>query len=90
MHYKQSSNLRLLMFNALLWLCGVTLLFMVRDLVALFTEPLEEGWLDLDLVLVLIAYVFLFLLRPIRNLINRRLRKRDRHRKDHHGPDTGA
>lgn len=90
MQGKLSNHLHLFVFNALLWLCGVTLLFMARDAIAPFTRPNDEGWLDLDLALVLIAYVLLFLLEPTRNRITLHLRKYIRRREKNHRPDTRA
>lgn len=75
MQYKLSHNLRPLMFNAVLWVVGVTLLFMARNAIERLTGPVEETWLDLDLAVMLGAYVLFFLLEPIRNSISRRLRK---------------
>lgn len=82
MHYKLSNNLRPLLVNALLWLGGVALLFLIKDVVELYSEPIAGTWVDLTLVLT--AYLLFFLLEPIKNAINRRLRKRARRRKADH------
>ncbi|WP_106803602.1 MULTISPECIES: hypothetical protein [unclassified Pseudomonas] len=69
----QDKLLRPLLFNAVLWLCGITLLFTVRDIIGRFNAPIDDGLLDLALVLA--AYVLLFLLEPIRCRISRHMRK---------------
>jgi uncharacterized membrane protein len=78
MQDKQPSNVRPVLLNSLLWLCGVSLLLMSTDAVERFTGPLGASPTDLSLVLA--AYVLLFLLEPIRHWINRRLRKHARRR----------
>ncbi len=82
MHYKLSNNLRPLLLNALLWLGCVALLFLIKDIVELFSEPIAGTWVDLTLVLT--AYLLFFLLEPTKNAISRRLRKRARRRKPDH------
>lgn len=77
-------KLRPILLNALLWLCGVALLFAART----FSGPTDEGWLDL--ALVLIAYVLLFLLGPLQKHLHRRLRKRLQRRQNRHRPEHGA
>ncbi|MCU1781501.1 hypothetical protein NTD80_01930 [Pseudomonas sp. 13B_2.1_Bac1] len=78
----QDKLLRPLLFNAVLWLCGITLLFTVRDIIGRFNAPIDDGLLDLALVLV--AYVLLFLLEPIRCRISRHMRKRVQRRARRH------
>ncbi|KRP58597.1 hypothetical protein [Pseudomonas trivialis] len=77
MQYKLSNNLQPLLFKALLWLGGVALLFLIKDVVEIFSdEPVAGTWVDLTLVLT--AYLMFFLLEPIHSRIDRRLRKRAR------------
>jgi hypothetical protein len=78
MHDKPSTGVRPLLLNVLLWLGGVSLLLMIKDTVEQLTGPLGDG--SMDLVTVLMAYLLLFLLEPIRNAIQRRLRKNARRR----------
>ncbi len=78
MHDKPSTGVRPLLLNVLLWLGGVSLLLMIKDAVEQFTGPLGDS--SMDLVTVLMAYLLLFLLEPIRNAIQRRLRKNARRR----------
>ena len=80
MQDKPSTGVRPLLLNVLLWLGGVSLLLMIKDAVEQLTGPLGDS--SMDLVTVLMAYLLLFLLEPIRNAIQRRLRKtaRRRHR----------
>ncbi|WP_455826808.1 hypothetical protein [Pseudomonas graminis] len=77
-------KLRPFLLSAVLWLCGVTLLFAAREL----SGPTDNGWLDL--VLVLIAYVLLFLLEPMQKYVYRRQRKRHQRRENRHRPEHGA
>ncbi|OPA85206.1 hypothetical protein BFW87_27620 [Pseudomonas fluorescens] len=72
------------MFNALLWLCAVTILLMLKNVITPLFEVIDDDWLDLDLAVALCAYVLLFLLEPMRNRINRRLRKRSRRKENRH------
>jgi phosphate starvation-inducible membrane PsiE len=77
MQHKLSNNLQPLLFKALLWLGGVALLFLIKDVVEIFSdEPVAGTWVDLTLVLT--AYLMFFLLHPISSRIDRRLRKRAR------------
>lgn len=76
MQDKLSMYVHPLLLNALLWVSGVTLLLMSRDVIERITG-LTSGS-SFDLTLVLIAYLLLFLLSPMRNWINRRLYKRAR------------
>lgn len=72
------------MFNTLLWLCAVTILLMLKNVITRLFEVIDDDWLDLDLAVALCAYVLLFLLEPMRNRINRRLRKRSRRKENRH------
>jgi hypothetical protein len=78
MHDKPSTGVRPLLLNVLLWVGGVSLLLMIKDTVERFTGSLGNS--SMDLVTVLMAYLLLFLLEPIRNGIQRRLRKNARRR----------
>ena len=78
MQDKPSTGVRPLLLNVLLWVSGVTLLLMIKDAVEQLTGPLVDS--SMDLVTVLMAYLLLFLLEPIRNAIQRRLRKHARRR----------
>ena len=88
MQHKRSNGMRPLMFNALLWLCGAALLYLIKAVVELFSGPISETWLDLTLVLV--AYLLLFILDPIQTRINRRLRKRAQQRLARQDASTDA
>lgn len=78
MHDKPSTGVRPLLLNVLLWVAGVSLLLMIKDAVEQLTGPLGDS--SMDLVTVLMAYLLLFLLEPIRNFIQRHLRKNARRR----------
>ena len=78
MHDKSSTGVRPLLLNVLLWVAGVSFLLMIKDTVEQLTGSLGES--SMDLVTVLMAYLLLFLLEPIRNAIQRRLRKNARRR----------
>ncbi|WLH88034.1 hypothetical protein PSH87_15260 [Pseudomonas sp. FP453] len=78
MQDKPSTGVRPLLLNVLLWVGGVSVLLMIKDAVAQLTGPLGDS--SMDLVTVLMAYLLLFLLEPIRNAIQRRLRKNARRR----------
>lgn len=78
MQDNQSNTVRPALLNAVLWLGGVSLLLMCKDAVEQFTGPFGDS--TLDLATVLVAYVLLFLLKPIRTWIDRRLRKHARRR----------
>jgi len=78
MHDKPSTGVRPLLLNVLLWVGGVSLLLMIKDTVEQFTG--SQGNSSIDLVTVLMAYLLLFLLEPIRNGIQRRMRKNARRR----------
>ncbi len=77
MQDKRSSNMRPLFVTIVLWLCSVVLLFVIKNVIELFTGPVAETWVDLTLVLV--AYLMFFLLAPLQNWMRRRSRKRARH-----------
>lgn len=72
------------MFNTLLWLCAVTILLMLKNVITPLIEVIDDDWLDLDLAVALCAYVLFFLLEPARTRINRRLRKRSRRKENRH------
>ncbi|MBC2380624.1 hypothetical protein HF257_30940 [Pseudomonas sp. WS 5106] len=76
MQDKLSTYMHPLLLNALLWVSGVTLLLMSRDVIERIIGDTSGS--SFDLALVLIAYLLLFLLNPMRNWINRRLYKRAR------------
>ena len=76
MQDKLSTYMHPLLLNALLWVSGVTLLLMSRDVIERIAGVTSGN--SFDLTLVLIAYLLLFLLNPMRNWINRRLYKRAR------------
>lgn len=76
MQDKLSMYVHPLLLNALLWVLGVTLLLMSRDVIERIAGVTSGS--SFDLTLVLIAYLLLFLLNPMRNWINRRLYKRAR------------
>lgn len=86
MQDKRSSNMRPLFVTIALWLCSVVLLFVIKNVIELFTGPVAETWVDLTLVLV--AYLMFFLLAPLQNWIRRRARKRARHHVSNHAPDA--
>ena len=86
MQHKRSNTMHPLMFNALLCLWGVALLYLAKAVMELFLGAISETWIDLTLVLA--AYLLLFVLDPIRTRINRRMRKRARRRQA--CQDTGA
>lgn len=76
MQDKLSMYVHPLLLNTLLWVLGVTLLLMSRDVIERITGVTSGS--SFDLPLVLIAYLLLFLLNPMRYWINRRLYKRAR------------
>ena len=76
MQDKLSMYVHPLLLNALLWVLGVTLLLMSRDMIERITGVTSGS--SFDLALVLIAYLLLFLLNPMRSWLNRRLYKRAR------------
>ncbi len=76
MQDKLSTYMHPLLLNTLLWVSGVTLLLMSRDVIERIMGDTSGN--SFDLALVLIAYLLLFLLNPMRNWINRRLYKRAR------------
>ena len=76
MQDKLSMYVHPLLLNALLWVLGVTLLLMSRDVIERIAGVTSGN--SFDLTLVLIAYLLLFLLNPMRYWINRRLYKRAR------------
>ena len=88
MQHKWSNTMHPLMFNTVLWLCGVALLYLIKALVEVFSGPISETWMDLTLVLT--AYLLLFVLDPIRTRINRRLHKRARRKQARQDTGTGA
>ncbi len=86
MQDKRSSNMRPLFVTILLWLCSVVLLFVIKNVIELFTGPVAETWVDLALVLV--AYLMFFLLAPLQNWMRRRARKRARLHPSAHAADS--
>lgn len=80
MQHKLSNPLPPLVFNALLWLCGITLLLMLKTMIARLSGAIDDDWMELDLALALSAYVLFFLLEPMRTRIIRHLGKRARRR----------
>ncbi|AZF15955.1 MULTISPECIES: hypothetical protein [unclassified Pseudomonas] len=88
MHHKRSSTMRPLFVTILLWLCSVALLFIIKNVIELYTGPVAETWIDLTLVLV--AYLMFFLLAPLQRWLQRRSRKRARRHVDGHAPDVDS
>ncbi|MCF5510151.1 hypothetical protein [Pseudomonas sp. PA-3-6H] len=88
MQDKRSSHMRPLFVTILLWLCSVVLLFVIKNLIELFTGPVAETWVDLTLVLV--AYLMFFLLAPLQNWMQRRSRKRPRHHLNARASDSNS
>ncbi|MEX5510381.1 MULTISPECIES: hypothetical protein [Pseudomonas] len=78
--------MRPLFVTILLWLCSVVLLFVIKNVIELFTGPVAETWVDLALVLV--AYLMFFLLAPLQNWMRRRARKRARLHLHAHSADA--
>ncbi|AZE73379.1 hypothetical protein C4K00_3152 [Pseudomonas synxantha] len=88
MQDKRSSHMRPLFVTIMLWLCSVVLLFVIKNVIELFTGPVAETWVDLALVLV--AYLTFFLLAPLQNWMRRRSRKRARRHISNPTPDAGS
>ncbi|AZE78974.1 hypothetical protein C4J99_3191 [Pseudomonas synxantha] len=88
MQDKRSSHMRPLFVTIMLWLCSVVLLFVIKNVIELFTGPVAETWVDLALVLV--AYLTFFLLAPLQNWMRRRSRKRARRHVSNPTPDVGS
>ncbi|AZE55680.1 hypothetical protein C4K03_3527 [Pseudomonas synxantha] len=86
MQDKRPSTMRPLFVTILLWLCSVVLLFVIKNVIELFTGPVAETWVDLALVLV--AYLTFFLLTPLQNWMQRRARKRARQQVSSHTSDA--
>ncbi|WP_241194715.1 hypothetical protein [Pseudomonas synxantha] len=80
--------MRPLFVTIMLWLCSVVLLFVIKNVIELFTGPVAETWVDLALVLV--AYLTFFLLAPLQNWMRRRSRKRARRHVSNPTPDVGS
>lgn len=78
MSEKPSGTVRPTLLYVLLWLCGVSLMLMIKDVVEQFTGQLGDD--SMDLATVLVAYVLLFTLKPIKHWTDRRLRKHERRR----------
>ena len=78
MSEKPSGTVRPILLYVLLWLCGVSLMLMIKDVVEQFTGQLGDD--SMDLATVLVAYVLLFTHKPIRHWNDRRLRKHSRRR----------
>ncbi len=76
MQGRLSNRARPLAFTAVLWLCGVAVLFLVKAGVEAVEGPISKTWVDLTLVLA--AYLFFFLLEPLQQWAANRLRKRAR------------
>lgn len=81
MQNKLSRAMRPLLLNAALWLSGVALLFLIKDVIEEVSGPIGGTWIDLTLVLT--AYLLFFILDPLQSRVNRHLRKRARRRKTH-------
>lgn len=88
MQHKPPSNMRPLFVTILLWLCSVVLLFVIKNVIELYTGPVAETWVDLALVLA--AYLMFFLLAPLQNWMRRRSRKRARRHISNHTSDAGS
>ncbi|MRJ23278.1 hypothetical protein FRT60_23565 [Pseudomonas haemolytica] len=88
MQDKPSSNMSPLFVTILLWLCSVVMLFVIKNVIELFTGPVAETWVDLALVMV--AYLMFFLLAPVHSWLRRRSRKRARHHVSARASDTGS
>lgn len=88
MQDKLSMHVHPLLQNALLWVSGVTLLLMSRDVIERITGVTSGS--SFDLAQALIAYLLLFLLNPMRNWIHRRLYKRARRHAARQRFKTGA
>ena len=86
MQDKRPSTMSPLFVTILLWLCSVVLLFVIKNVIELFTGPVAETWVDLALVLV--AYLTFFLLAPLQNWMQRRARKRVRRQVSSHTSDA--
>ncbi|MBW4793993.1 hypothetical protein [Pseudomonas tolaasii] len=84
MQLKLSNPVPPIVFNAVVWLCGVTLLLLLKNALVAFFEAIDDDSLELNLAMALCAYVLLFLLEPLRNRIDRRLKKRNRRRANRH------
>lgn len=76
MQGRLSNRARPLAFTAVLWLCGVAVLFSIKAAVEAVQGPISKTWVDLTLVLA--AYLFFFLLAPLQQWTANRLRKRAR------------
>ena len=85
MRHNLSLYVRPLLFNVLLWVCGVTLLLMSKETIKRVSDSISDS--SLDLTLVLGAYLLLFLLSPIRAWTNRRLYKLARRHGAHRRPN---
>ncbi|WP_348750786.1 hypothetical protein [Pseudomonas rhodesiae] len=81
MQHKLSNAMRPLLLNAALWLSGVALLFLIKDVIEEVSGPIGGTWIDLTLVLT--AYLLFFILDPLQSRVNRHLRKRARRRQAH-------
>ena len=81
MQHKLSNAMRPLLLNTALWLSGVALLFLIKDVIEEVSGPIGGTWIDLTLVLT--AYLLFFILDPLQSRVNRHLRKRARRRKTH-------
>lgn len=81
MQNKLSRAMRPLLLNAALWLSGVALLFLIKDVIEEVSGPIDGTWIDLTLVLT--AYLLFFILDPLQSQVSRHLRKRARRRKAH-------
>ncbi len=76
MQGRLSNRARPLFLTAVLWLCGVAVLFLVKAAIESVEGPINKTWIDLALVLT--AYLFFFLLDPLQNRVSNLLRKRAR------------
>jgi len=88
MQHKLSNAMRPLLLNAMLWLGGVALLFVIKDIVEEVSGPIAGTWVDLTLVLM--AYLLFFILEPLQHRVSRHLRKRARRRESQQEVGTGV
>ncbi|AVE04169.1 hypothetical protein CYL20_06290 [Pseudomonas palleroniana] len=85
MQDKRPNPMRPIFVTMVLWLCSVALLFIIKNVIEIFTGPVAETWIDLTLVLT--AYLMFFLLAPLQNWIRRKAQKRARRHLSRPSPD---
>jgi hypothetical protein len=78
--------MRPIFVTIVLWLCSVALLFIIKNVIELYTGPVAETWIDLTLVLA--AYLMFFLLAPLQSWIQRKAHKRARRHLNRNASDT--